>query len=150
MPRPRIPPPVVTLVAGAAMWAVDRWYPLARSAGAWRALAAVPALLAILLVASALRRFREADTTVNPLDPDAASRLVTGGVYRWTRNPMYLGLLMLLAAWALWLGSAAPWGVPPLFVAFLTVAQIRPEEAALQRRFGAAYGAYRERVRRWL
>ncbi|MBS0396154.1 MAG: isoprenylcysteine carboxylmethyltransferase family protein [Proteobacteria bacterium] len=132
------------------MWGLDRWYPVARGTGTWRGLAAVPGLLAILLVASALRRFRAAGTTVNPLDPDAASHLVTGGVYRWTRNPMYLGLLLLLAAWALWMRSAAPWVVLPLFVGFLTVAQIRPEEAALQRRFGEAYDAYRARVRRWL
>ena len=148
---PRIPPPIVTLLAGAAMWALDRWLPLGRWLGSpWRASAALPALAGIALVVAAAGRFRAARTTVNPLEPAKASALVTGGVFRWSRNPMYLGLLLLLTGWALWLGSASPWLVLPPFAVFMTVVQIAAEEVALARVFGADYLAYRRTVSRWI
>jgi protein-S-isoprenylcysteine O-methyltransferase Ste14 len=87
---------------------------------------------------------------VNPLDPSKASRLVTDGVFRVSRNPMYLGLVLLLIAWSIWLGSASPWLVPPLFVILLTVVQIILEEHALSQRFGEQYLAYQRSVARWI
>ena len=72
------------------------------------------------------------------------------GVFRFSRNPMYLGLLLLLIGWAVWLGSASPWLVPPLFVIILTFVQIIPEEQALSRNFGEQYVSYRESVARWI
>ena len=93
--------------------------------------------------------FARSRTTVNPLAPQRARALVTGGVYRYTRNPMYLGMLLALAGWAVWLGNAAALLALPLFVAVLNTLQIRPEEAALRARFGADYARYAQRVRRW-
>jgi protein-S-isoprenylcysteine O-methyltransferase Ste14 len=72
------------------------------------------------------------------------------GVYRWTRNPMYLGMAVLLLAWGLWLANGAALAVISLFVAYLNRFQIAPEERALQARFGDEFTAYRARVRRWL
>ncbi len=95
--------------------------------------------------------FRQARTTVDPTRPGRASTLVVAGVYRWTRNPMYLGLLGLLIGWALHLSNlAAALLGPPIFVAWLNRFQIVPEEAALDETFGASYSEYRRRVRRWL
>lgn len=149
--KPRIPPPLVMLLAAAAMWALDRWLPLGRLLPPpWNRLGALPALAAVAFIAPAMMRFRGAGTTVNPMDPGKASRLVTAGVFQVTRNPMYLGLLLLLLGWALWLGSVTPWLVPPLFATFITIAQIGPEEAALDRLFGEEYRAYRHAVRRWI
>jgi protein-S-isoprenylcysteine O-methyltransferase Ste14 len=76
--------------------------------------------------------------------------MVTSGVYRHTRNPMYLGMLCLLGAWAAWLGNAAALLGLPAFVAYMNRFQIAPEERALAQRFGAAFDAYAARVRRWL
>ena len=91
-----------------------------------------------------------AATTVDPRDPGKATRLVAGGVYRLSRNPMYLGLLCTMTAWAVYLGS--PWSllILPIYVWYITRFQILPEEAALHRLFGASYVAYCARVRRWI
>lgn len=104
----------------------------------------------VSLDAIALLYFFRSRTTINPLKPASASALVTGGIYRFTRNPMYLGLATLLLAWATYLGSLAALAGVPLFVLYMNRFQIAPEERALEARFGAEYIAYRRRVRRWL
>jgi protein-S-isoprenylcysteine O-methyltransferase Ste14 len=108
------------------------------------------ALIGLACGAPAFRAFGRARTTINPVDIDAASTLVTDGIYRYTRNPMYLGLLALLAAWAVYLGVGWALLGPMIFVAFITRFQIMPEERVLQGKFGAAYADYRARVRRWV
>jgi protein-S-isoprenylcysteine O-methyltransferase Ste14 len=106
--------------------------------------------IGVLLDATALVHFLQRRTTINPLKPASASTLVTGGIYRFTRNPMYLGLATLLLAWAIYLGSLAALAALPLFILYMNRFQIAPEERALEARFGAEYIAYRARVRRWL
>jgi protein-S-isoprenylcysteine O-methyltransferase Ste14 len=139
------------LAAAACMWALHRWLPLGHwIAAPWNRLGALPAAVAIAIVVAALRGFHRARTTVNPMDPSKATRLVTDGVFRISRNPMYLGLLLLLIGWALWLGSASVWLMPPLFAIAITRLQIVPEERALDRLFGAQYLAYRDDVVRWI
>ncbi|MEB0160908.1 isoprenylcysteine carboxylmethyltransferase family protein, partial [Pseudomonas sp. AH2 (2023)] len=88
-------------------------------------------------------------TTVNPLRPDKAAALVSGGVYRVTRNPMYVGMMLLLVAWAVYLDSAWVLAGPVAFVAYITRFQIAPEERVLRAKF-ADFDAYAARVRRWL
>ena len=114
--------------------------------GAALALAALGGAVAL----AGTLEFRRAHTTVNPLAPRRASTLVTRGIYRVTRNPMYLGMLGVLAGWAVWLGNIAAWLGLPLSMALLTVLQIRPEERILAERFGAEFERYAARVRRWL
>jgi protein-S-isoprenylcysteine O-methyltransferase Ste14 len=139
------------LVAAASMWALHRWLPLGHwIAPPWNRLAGLPGGVGVAIDVAALRRFHQARTTVNPMDPGKATRLVTDGVFRISRNPMYLGLLLLLIGWALWLGSASAWLMPPLFVMVITVVQIIPEEQALGQLFGAQYLAYRGTVARWI
>ncbi len=94
--------------------------------------------------------FQRARTTVNPLRPSASSALVTRGVYRYTRNPMYLGQATVLAGAMLYLQSAIALLAVPLFVLYITWLQIMPEERALQARFPEVYPLFRQRVRRWL
>jgi protein-S-isoprenylcysteine O-methyltransferase Ste14 len=84
------------------------------------------------------------------MKPETATALVCGGVYTVTRNPMYLGLLVLLIAWAVYLSSAWALLGPLAFAVYITRFQILPEERALGTLFGAEYAAYRARVRRWL
>jgi protein-S-isoprenylcysteine O-methyltransferase Ste14 len=148
---PRIPPPILMLLAAGLMWVLAHWMPLAQWISApWNRLGGLVAAVGIAIAVAAFARFRNAGTTVNPLDPSKASRLVTDGVFRVSRNPMYLGLVLLLIGWAVWLGSASPWLVPPLFVIVLTVVQIIPEEQALSRNFGESYLLYRRSVTRWI
>jgi protein-S-isoprenylcysteine O-methyltransferase Ste14 len=140
------------LLAAAVMWALCRWLPLSQGIGGpWhRVGAAVPAASGFGIAVAAFVRFRQVRTTVNPMDPGQATQLVADGVFRISRNPMYLGLVLLLIGWAVWLDCASPWFVPPLFMIVLTRIQIIPEEQALERLFGSRYIAYRRRVARWI
>lgn len=113
-------------------------------------LAAGLAVVALATGLAAVARFRRAGTTVNPVDPGQASQVVTNGVYRFSRNPMYLGLLLLLTAWALWLANLATLPVLPGFVLYMNRFQIQPEERFLALKFGEDFHRYRESVRRWL
>ena len=114
------------------------------------AFALAVALVGVSLDGIALLHFLRSRTTINPLKPDSVSALVTGGVYRLTRNPMYLGLATLLLAWAIYLGNLAALAGLPLFILYMNRFQIAPEERALEARFGPEYRLYRARVRRWL
>ena len=94
--------------------------------------------------------FRRHHTTINPLHPEKTSRLVTGGIYRISRNPMYVGMAMLLLAWAVFLESPAALLGIGAFIAYITRFQIVPEERVLLAKFGDAYIDYVRRVRRWI
>lgn len=147
----KVPPPVVALGIALAMWAVARYTSVFEVDGSLRiAVAGAIALVGVTFSASGIAAFRRAKTTLDPMKPDSASSLVTSGIYRVTRNPMYVGLLFVLLAWAAFL--SAPWALsgPVLFVAYMTRFQILPEESALMRSFGDAYANYKENVRRWL
>lgn len=89
-------------------------------------------------------------TTVNPLEPCDASNLVTSGVYRFTRNPIYVGDLLLLVGWGLYLANPLAILLAWLFVPYISRFQIVPEERALGELFGLAYEDYKTRVRRWV
>ena len=94
--------------------------------------------------------FRRAGTTVNPLQPENSSALVVGGIYRYTRNPMYLALLMLLFAWGIVLSNPYSMLAAWAFVPYMNRFQIRPEERAMTQRFGEEFLRYAARVRRWI
>ena len=151
----KIPPPVIDLAVGLLMWALARAFPVAQlwPQGAWPfglGAALGIALAGGLIALAGAWQFHRARTTVNPLSPAKASALVTNGVYRLTRNPMYLGMALVLVGWAVWLGNAAALLGLPLFVVLLDTLQIQPEERVLRQRFGEAYARYAARVRRWL
>lgn len=147
----RIPPPLVVAICAAIMWYLARQSPLLEIPLIlhWMTIIGFAATGAItLLVATAA--FRRAQTTVNPHKPGAASALVVDGIYRYTRNPMYLGMLFLLLAWAVYLKSPAALMGVTLYWLYMYRYQILPEEQALTARFGDDYEAYMLRVRRWL
>jgi len=147
----RVPAPM--LAAGIAL-AMHGLVPATVPGAAWHALADGAETLLLLLSAplalAAFAAFWRAHTTIDPLRPARATTLVTGGVYRLSRNPMYLSLAMLLLAYAIHLGAWAALAGPAAFVLYVTRFQIVPEERALQRRFGDAFASYKARVRRWL
>jgi len=121
------------------------------SAPGWQVgIAIALALVGFGLAASAAGLFFKAKTTVHPEAPEKATTLVVDGVYRFTRNPMYLGMLLVLLGWAVYLGNLLALVVAFVFVLYINRFQIRREEVALAANFGEAYVAYRTRVRRWL
>ena len=147
----KVPPPIVTLVLAFLMWLTP----------AFAGLVQVPyparVLCALVLVCigqgigiAGLVAFRRAKTTVNPVKASLASSLVVEGVYRYTRNPMYVGFLLTLLGWAIFLANplALLWLV--VFVLYITRFQIIPEERVLASLFGTEYEAYKGRVRRWV
>ena len=147
----KIPPLLVWLVIAGAMLGVAYSAPklsftLAGSSAIALALVALGGAVAIAGVIA----FRDKRTTINPLTPGASSSVVSGGVYRVSRNPMYLGFLLALAGWAVYLSNAGAALLLPAFVAYLTQYQIKPEERALLAKFGPEFAQYMSGVRRWL
>ena len=147
----RVPPPVVGLLVAAAMWCLSLLPPSIQQPSITRGVLAVGlAAVGAAFSLSGVLAFRRARTTVNPLKPASATSLVSGGIYRVTRNPMYVGMLFLLFAWATLLWSIWSLLGTLLFVGYITRFQITPEERALAALFGAEFAAYKSRVRQWL
>ena len=147
----KIPPVAVLLIVGALMWSMARFLPLVPVVISGKVIiAATVALAGIALGVSGILVFRRMQTTVHPSVPDKASAVVSSGVYRFTRNPMYLGLVLVLLGWAVFLGDAANIVLIAAFVAYMTQFQIKPEERVLEAKFGTAYTDYKNSVRRWL
>ena len=98
----------------------------------------------------AVYNFRKAHTTADPLKPEKASQLVINGIYKFTRNPMYLGMFIILLAFAIRLSNLYSFTVLVLYVWYITTFQIKPEEEALNKLFGKTYTNYCKKVRRWI
>lgn len=147
----RTPPLLAGGVAWLLMWLLARGLPSLGRVWPWNRPAAI-ALIAIGagIGVAGLLAFRRARTTADPLRPDRASTLVSSGIYRHSRNPMYVGVAIATLGWALFLGHAlAPLGVVA-FVLWMDRYQIPAEERALHALFGAEFGRYCRAVRRWL
>jgi protein-S-isoprenylcysteine O-methyltransferase Ste14 len=146
----RIPPPLVGAFFAALMWRASAWPPTVPIPDAVR----LP-LVGVLVAAAAtfdllgFVEFRRSRTTINPLRPGRTTALVTRGVYRVSRNPMYVGILLLLTAWAVYLEGLWAFAGPALAAAYLTRFQIVPEERVMRQLF-PGFAAYAARVRRWL
>ncbi|MBC7939384.1 MAG: isoprenylcysteine carboxylmethyltransferase family protein [Chitinophagaceae bacterium] len=147
----RVPPPVLMVVVAVAMWLIAEvtphvsWPPPVRF-GAAAALAAV----GIGFNVAGFRTIRRAGSTIDPTRPSAASALVTGGPFRISRNPMYVGFAAMLLAWAVVLQSPWAFAGPVFFALYLNRWQIGPEERALRAKFGPDFLTYQAQVRRWL
>jgi len=147
----RIPPVAQFLLLAAGMWALANYAPaLSFDVPARRILVVLCFCLGGIVAVAAVAAFRSAGTTFDPRSPAKASRLVVRGIFRVSRNPMYLGLLLLLIAWAIYLSNLLGFAGPPLFVLAMNRLQIGPEERAMERQFGDEFRAYRESVRRWI
>jgi protein-S-isoprenylcysteine O-methyltransferase Ste14 len=147
----KLPPPFLALLLAAAMWGVSHFEPRFAIPAAVRwSVAAVLALVGATFDILGLLAFRRSRTTVDPFKPHRASVFVASGVYKVTRNPMYLGLLFVLLGWAVFLGSLWPFLAPMIFVPFVNRFQIKPEELAMARLFGESYATYTAKVPRWL
>lgn len=147
----KIPPPLVALITAFLMGLVSRIFaPFALPSYPRMMFAAVLVVSGIAIARAGLVAFRRAGTTSDPTQPGKSSFLVRGGIYRFSRNPMYLGVLLVLVGWAVFLPDVLAFAVLPLFVLYLTWFQILPEERALSSRFGAEFVDYASKVRRWV
>ena len=147
----KIPPVVLVALFAFAMWLLAQLVPPVALPSVWGVILAVGfAATGVGVALSGVLAFRRANTTVDPRVPQQSSSLVIRGIYRYSRNPMYVGFLLLLIAWAFYLMSAAAFALLPLFVLYINRFQIAPEERFLLLKFGAEYQAYSQQVRRWL
>ena len=147
----KIPPPAVAVAAAVIIWGISQLAPrVALPSGIRLGLSLAILVVGVAFSAAGVLSFRRARTTLDPTKPEEASSLVRTGIYRVTRNPMYLGLLFVLVAWAVLLSSAwALLGVAG-FVLYMSRFQIAPEERALSGLFESEYATYKASVRRWL
>ena len=147
----KVPPPVQAIIFGVLMWVVARQVSGGQFEFELQLLVAILiAVAGVALVVMSILEFRRASTTIDPFNPEEASSLVASGVFRFSRNPMYLSLLLVLIGWFIWLGSFYNLAVLALFVSYITAFQIKPEEAVMKSLFGEKYDQYRSRVRRWI
>jgi protein-S-isoprenylcysteine O-methyltransferase Ste14 len=133
------------------MWSLSSYIPGIELGAALRIIvAALVALVGGFFCIAGVVSFRRAKTTVNPLKPETASALVSSGIYRVSRNPMYVGFALFLIAWAVYLSS--PWALAGVigFVLYINRFQIQPEERALAALFGAEFEHYKNSVRKWV
>lgn len=147
----KVPPPGVALLIGVAMWFAARQ----QASVELPLVARVIAFVGIALAGGAIalagdREFKRARTTISPFKPENSTALVTSGIYGITRNPMYVGLTLVLLGWAVFLWSAWALLGPVVFALYINRFQIAPEERILSAKFGDAYKQYTARVRRWL
>ncbi len=149
MKRPRIIPPVYLLAAILAMLALHFLWPVRQIVpGWWRLTGIVPMACGVWLGVSIAATFSKRGTAIRP--GDVSTQLVTDGPFRWSRNPIYVGMVLLLAGIAIALGSLTPWLALPVFVAVIGWNIIPVEEAMLGEAFGEAYTTYCATVRRWV
>ena len=147
----KVPPPAVALLFGFLMWLASSLVaPVEITFGPRVAVALVFASLGLVFGVSGMVLFWRTKTTMNPTTPAATASLVTTGPFRFTRNPMYLSLLLYLLAWAVYLSNVLVLLFLPVFVLYINQFQIKPEERVLSSLFGPEYAAYKGRVRRWL
>lgn len=147
----RIPPPLVAAAAALAMWLIARSVPEMTIPFARRVqVTAALAIIGVVTVVIGALQFHQARTTLTPLNPGAASALVVSGIYRYTRNPMYLGMAIVLLSWAIYLSHPLAMLGVAAFVAYIHRFQIIPEEKALRALFPGSFEAYARRVRRWI
>jgi len=146
----KIPPPVYMLLFAFAMWLCSRYIPIFEWRWDTRFMGIIIILCGIMIDLISLAGFIASKTSINPIHPEKARHLVTSGMHRFSRNPMYLGLLLLLTGWFFHLGALSPLLLIPLFILTLTKMQIQPEETILEDLFGQAYRDYKRTVRRWL
>lgn len=147
----KVPPVAFALLCAALMWAISTLcsaaaFPVAGNPVIAGAFAFIGGGIAVAGVFA----FRRHDTTVNPTRPGSADSVVSDGIYRLTRNPMYLGLALILAGWAMYLENAAALLLLPVFVVYINYFQIKPEERSLLAKFGPSYAEYLSTVRRWV
>lgn len=146
----KVPPLAVILVAMALVFALSK-LPIANAHFVLpKALSGLLLLSGAIVAFLGVWQFRQARTTTNPLNPNKASCLVSSGIYQFTRNPMYLGMVLVLIGGIIHFQSLLGFIILPLFINYMTQFQIKPEERIVEELFGQEYRDYKQQVRRWI
>ena len=146
----KVPPALTLLIFGISMYVLDRFLPVGEfDFFGRRAMTFAMFVMGFLILMIAIVQFLRSKTTVDPMHPEKTSQLVTSGIFNYSRNPMYLGMLMFLIGWGLYLGNAFNTIIAAGFVYFMNHFQILPEEQALREKYGKVYQLYCKAVRRW-
>lgn len=147
----KIPPPVIAVLCGGFAWLLAHCTPgFHLDVPARLPIVAILVLIGLALDFSGLLSFRKAKTTFNPLSPGKSTAIVQSGLYKFTRNPMYLGMVFNLLGLCVFLANPLAVVAVVAFVAYITRFQIIPEERLLLAKFGEPYALYTKSVRRWL
>jgi len=146
-----IPPPILALMSAILMLIISKYFNKANfSLNQHNQFALFFLIVALIIILISIAKFIKIKTTISPLKPNKTSILVDSGIYKYTRNPMYLGLLLILFSLFLYLKNFLSFLVLPLFVIYITKNQILPEEKVLENLFGDQYKKYKNKVRRWI
>lgn len=146
----RIPPVALVAIFAVSMYAISLVVPATLHIPGKLPLAALFMAMGALIALMGVVAFRLHHTTVNPFTPEQSSSLVSTGIYRFSRNPMYLGFLLALCGWCVYCDNWASALTLPMFVAYMNRFQIQPEERALEQHFGKQFTDYKQAVGRWL
>ena len=147
----KVPPVAQVIITAAAMYGVSKMVPaLTFSLNGSTALAVALGVMGLSLGIMGVTQFRIAQTTPNPQALEKVSSLVTSGVYQYSRNPMYVGLVLILLGWAFYLSHLLAFVLLPIFILYMTHFQIQPEERMMAQKFGKTYQDYLNKVRRWI
>ena len=147
----KIPPPAQFAITAAAMFGVSKFVPALKFTLTGSTVLGIG--LGIVGLSSAIMgvtQFKKAQTTPNPQALEKVSSMVTSGIYQYSRNPMYLGLVLILLGWALYLSHLLAFVLVQIFIVYIARFQIQPEERVLTKKFGQAYQNYCAKVRRWI
>jgi protein-S-isoprenylcysteine O-methyltransferase Ste14 len=147
----KVPPVIVVAVTVFLMWVIDRYLSvefLAFNAPKW--IIILTSILGIACIVLGVIQFSVKKTTVNPHKPEDSTSLVSSGIYSISRNPMYLGMLILLVFYGLYLGDGLVFLMLPVFIWYMNSFQIKPEEEMMIELFGDEYKDYQKKVRRWI
>lgn len=147
----KIPPVAVLLIFAGLIWLIDYLFPNeALNFPFQKWLIGVLFLSGAVIALLGVAEFKKKSTTVNPHKPQNTSGLVDSGIYSFSRNPMYLGLFLVLISWTIYVGNIFGLMVLPLFIWYLNTFQIIPEEEVMEEKFGEDFREYKKRVRRWV
>lgn len=147
----KIPPVAQGLIAASLIWVCSKYIPLYQFVIPYQIIfLSIMSVVGVIIVLASGYAFRKMGTTVDPRYPDKVSALVVFGIYKYSRNPMYVGMLLVLLGVAIYFGAISGFIVPVAFVFFITKFQIKPEEEALKEKFGEDYERYLTSVRRWI
>ena len=145
----KIPPPIVTLFFGLCIYLSRPYFP-EFSFSILNSLSTISFVLGITVFATAVSSFKRQNTTVNPISIEKASSLVVNGVFKYSRNPMYLGMSFILLGLTFKFNVIGGLLFTSMFMLFITIFQIKPEEAAMEKLFDQEWKDYTKNVRRWL
>lgn len=147
----KVPALLLVVLLGGVMWLIAKLLPkLSVDFLARQIVAALFLVAGGAMAIAGVHEFRKVKTTVDPTKPQASTSMVQSGVFGRRRNPMYVGFLLALIAWSVYLANVAALLFTGAFVLYMNVFQIAPEERWLRAKFGDEYESYTRKVRRWL